>query len=181
MEGGVILIYVGRLERVKGVQNILRSLAEVKVLIDYHLIVVGDGSYRTDLEKLCEELEIENKVHFLGTRRDVPELLWQSDVFVHLPVWEEGFGITVIEAMAAGCICVVNDHGAMPEIIIDRVNGYIVHNGENLGEILREISVDMIRKPEEIRRIRENAVMRSRDFTIEKYTDELDRLIKEIS
>lgn len=117
----------------------------------------------------------------MGTRRDVPKLLWQSDVFVHFPVWEEGFGITVIEAMAAGCICVVNDHGAMLEIIIDRVNGYIVHNGENLGEILREISVNIIRRPEEIKRIRKNAFERSRDFSIEKYTDQIDSLIKDIT
>lgn len=53
----------------------------------------------------------------MGTRYNIPELLNDADIFIHMPEWEEGFGITIIEAMAAGVICVCSNNGAISEII----------------------------------------------------------------
>lgn len=176
------IIYVGRLEKVKGIQNILKGLSELKE-INYHFNIVGDGSYRNDLDQLTEKLNISGRVSFLGTRRDIPELLCQSDVFVHLPDWEEGFGITVIEAMAAGKIVIVNDHGALPEIVTDGVNGFVVREGgRTFKKTLTEIYNGLYREELacKLEKIRENAVIRSTDFSIQKYAEEIDHLIESV-
>lgn len=178
-ERGVKLIYVGRLQKVKGVQNIISSLSEISD-IQYNLRIVGDGSYRNELEKLSQNLGIKDKVEFLGARRDIPDLLWDSDVFVHLPEWQEGFGITVIEAMAAGKICIVNDHGALPEIITDGVDGYVVKEGvrdfkNTISEIYNEILAKD--KSQKIRDLQSRAVKRAQEFSIEKYAKAVDDLV----
>ncbi len=53
-------------------------------------------------------------MQFTGRRTDVPQLLQQADLFVHPAVWEEGFGITLIEAMASGVPCLAFPKGAIP-------------------------------------------------------------------
>ena len=177
--GGVNLIYVGRLEKVKGVQTILNALAQIND-IPYRFRIAGDGSYRQELEELTKRLGLADKVEFLGERRDIPELLWDADVFVHLPKWQEGFGLTVIEAMAAGKICIVNDHGAMPELITDEVDGYILREGErDLKQTLQEIYSDLKNGGSKVGKIRKNAMMEAKNFSIENYVRNMDALVAE--
>ena len=170
------LIYVGRLIEEKGVQTILKALSRLRDA-DYRFTVVGDGDYRKTLQNLAGELGVAPKVEFLGTRTDVPELLAQADVFMHLPDCEEGFGIAVVEAMASGLICVCGDRGALPEIVEDGVSGYIVRNNdpEVLADILRKIAPNSA----EAQAMRANAVKASEQFSIEAFTAKLDGLIGE--
>ena len=174
--GGYRLIYVGRLIPEKGVQVILQGLAMLPQSLEYTFVIVGDGPYRQELDHLAEELGIQNHVVFLGERRDVPELLMGADIFIHMPVWEEGFGITVIEAMAAGLVCICAKSGAIPEIISDGENGFITDKGspKSLAEnLVRLRSYDM----SAIRTVRSNAEKRASDFSIEIYTKALDGLM----
>ena len=170
------LIYVGRLIEEKGVQTILKALSLLPE-VDCRFTVVGDGDYREPLQALAGKLGIAEKVEFLGTRTDVPELLAQADVFMHLPDCEEGFGIAVVEAMASGLICVCGDRGALPEIVEDGVNGFLVHNNdpERLAEILGTIDPDSA----ESKILRANAVKTSEKFSIEAFAAKLDDLIEE--
>ena len=182
-QGGIKIIYVGRLEKVKGVQNILHSLAEI-VDIPYKFRIVGDGNYRNDLERMTIDLGLENNVEFLGSRRDIPDLLWDSDIFVHLPDWQEGFGITVVEAMAAGKICIVNNHGALPEIVTDGVDGYVISNGKrNFKETINEIYKNLVKKDgiDKIRGLQSRAIMRSKDFSIENYSRNVDKIVIDVA
>lgn len=170
------LIYVGRLIEEKGVQTILKALSLLPEG-NYRFTVVGDGAFRESLQALAGKLGIAEKVEFLGTRTDVPELLAQTDVFMHLPDWEEGFGIAVVEAMASGLICVCGDRGALPEIVEDGVSGFIVHNNdpERLAEILGTIDPNSA----ESGILRANAVKASEKFSIEAFAAKLDDLIEE--
>lgn len=171
-------IYVGRLIEEKGVQEILKALARLKD-IDYCFSIAGDGPYRKELQKLADELGISGRVKFLGVRRDVPDLLRQSGIFLHMPVWEEGFGITVVEAMASGLICVCAGTGALPEIIEDGKSGYLVKeaNSDALAAKLREITA---LSEDEKQRIRNQAAERAKFFSVERFTAHLDRLITEV-
>lgn len=172
------LIYVGRLIEEKGVQTILKALRGLTD-VDCCLTVVGDGDYRAPLQALAKELGIDSKVRFLGTRADVPELLADSDVFVHLPDCAEGFGIAVVEAMASGLICICGDRGALPEIVKDGVSGFIVKNNDpkRLAEIVRAIAGNP--NSEAYTKIRANAVEAAQKFSIEAFTGKLDELIEE--
>ena len=144
--------------------------------ISYIFNIVGEGSYRQELEKLTHELGIDNNVNFLGMRRDIPELLWKSDVFVHLPEWQEGFGITVIEAMAAGLICIVNDHGALPEIVQDGINGFVIHDMDRQFDKIIKTIVDRSNE-NQICQMRKASIMRAENFSIQKYSAKLDSII----
>lgn len=179
-EGGktLRLIYVGRLIEEKGVQTILQALGYLRDA-DCRLTIVGDGDYRAPLQAIAKELDIDCRVQFLGTRDDVPELLADSDVFVHVPDCAEGFGIAVVEAMASGLICVCGDRGALPEIVEDGVSGFLVKNNdpERLAEIVRAIAGNP--NSEAYAKIRANAVTAAGHFSIEAFTAKLDALIEE--
>lgn len=169
-DGWINIVYVGRLIPEKGVQTTIQAMHLLPK--NYRFLVAGDGSYRKALESLC--LHIEDRVVFLGNRMDVPQILAQSDIFVHMPEWEEGFGITVIEAMAAGKICFVANSGSMPEIITDGVNGFLIEKGNAvaLADKIQEVvnHIDSM----EIMKIKENAVTRANDFSIERFAKNLD-------
>lgn len=171
------LIYVGRLIEEKGVQTILESLSRLKD-VDYRFTVVGDGDYREPLSRLAQTLGIGDKVEFLGTRSDVPELLARADVFVHLPACEEGFGIAVVEAMASGLLCICADRGALPEIVADGVNGFLIRGSDpdTLAGVIRDIS----RQPAspQYETIRANAVETAKKFSIEAFAARLDAVIE---
>jgi glycosyltransferase involved in cell wall biosynthesis len=104
---------VARLDDEKGGEWLLRALPEVK---EAHLAVVGEGPRRDAWGTLAKNLGIAERVHFLGLRQDVEEILAASSVVVAPSVYEEGFGLAVVEGMAAGKPVVVTDSGAMPEI-----------------------------------------------------------------
>ena len=177
-DGPIRLIYVGRLIEEKGVQNTLAALSRLKD-VNYRFSVVGDGDYRDALQTLGKKLHIEDRVEFLGTRADVPELLEASDVFIHVPDCAEGFGIAVVEAMASGLICVCGDRGALPEIVRDGSSGFIVEKNdpERLAQLLRAIAEDP--NSEIYETIRGNAVEASRQFSIEAFSAKLDDLVEE--
>ncbi|MBO4899422.1 MAG: glycosyltransferase family 4 protein [Lachnospiraceae bacterium] len=169
------LIFVGRLIPEKGVQDVLTTLSKMHDF-KYHFNIVGDGPYREELETLSRELDLQDKVEFLGSRDDVPELLSASDVFIHMPRWEEGFGIAIIEAMSKGLICICAQSGAIPEIITDKVNGFLVEKGnpDQLAETLLYAS-RMTSGERDV--IAKAAHSRAEDFSIEKYVKNLDDLI----
>lgn len=168
------LIYVGRLVEDKGVQVALSALAKVNK--DYHFKIVGEGPYRNILEKQCLELGLENKVEFLGARRDVSRLLSESDYFIHTPKCAEGFGLTVVEAMAVGLICLVNNRGALPEIVDNGVNGYIAQPSsdavcEAINRMLEKYESD------EEKEMRLKAVEKAKEFSMEIYATKMDSLL----
>ncbi|MGH2353212.1 MAG: glycosyltransferase, partial [Chloroflexota bacterium] len=117
--GEVWLAYFGRLSPEKGLKGVLQALARLAPCCpEARLLIAGDGPERTDLESLAAELAIADRVHFLGWRADARAIMEQVDVVVHAPVYE-GFGLAVLEAMAAGRAVVGNDSpGGVSEIIV---------------------------------------------------------------
>lgn len=172
----VKIIYVGRLIQEKGVQVTLNALAMLPDTIRWKFEIVGDGSYREQLERIAREKNLQQKVEFLGTRADVPELLKQADVFIHMPVWKEGFGIAVVEAMASGLVCICADNGAMNEIVSNEENGYLVgkENAQQLSAALQKL---MTSPPEEIEKLQRNAIATAEKFSMDAFCSCLDSLI----
>ncbi|MGO4272132.1 glycosyltransferase, partial [Paenibacillus sp. TAF58] len=72
------------------------------------LILVGDGALRSQILALIEQKGIQNRVHLLGQREDISELLQEFDVMV-LPSFKDGLPMVLIEAQAAGVPCLVSD------------------------------------------------------------------------
>ena len=68
------------------------------------------------LKALCHDLGIEDRVHFLGARSDVPDILEKCDVAVLSSHWE-GFGLSAVEAMASGCPLIASDVGGLRDVV----------------------------------------------------------------
>ena len=176
----VRLVYVGRLIKEKGVHVTLEALSELADEFSFEFRIVGDGVQRQALERLAAEKGIAERVSFVGVSREVTRHLSESDIFIHMPVWEEGFGITVIEAMAAGCLCVCAAKGGIPEIITNDQDGCLVYQdtAEALADTLRRVIPEYMtgRCVQLVR----NARLRAEDFSIEKYSAALDEYLDSI-
>lgn len=116
-EGVRVLLCVCRLEPQKGVDVAIRALREVP---DAHLVVLGEGPQRAELEALACE-----RVHLLGRVPDVAAWLRRADVLVH-PVRWEGFGLALLEAMLASLPVVATRVSSIPEIVLDGETGILV-------------------------------------------------------
>lgn len=105
------VLCVGRLERYKGVQHVIRALPE---LPDYDLVVAGSGPYRKELERIGRQAGVAERVSFLGyvDGDRLPSLYAGADVYAALSKFE-AYGMTVGEALAAGTPCVVLRAGAL--------------------------------------------------------------------
>lgn len=106
------VLFVGRLERYKGVQHVVRALPRM----EYELIIAGTGPYREELETIASNVGVEERVHFLGHVSDesLPDLYASAEAFVTMSSFE-AYGMTVSEALTAGTACVVRESGALTE------------------------------------------------------------------
>ena len=113
--------------RVKGFDLILVAACALKTRFpELHVLLVGDGPRRPFLEDVAKRLGLHGCVHFVGAVNDVRVPLALLDVFVFPSRWPEAFGLTLVEAMAAGKAVVATSHGAVSEILQHDVQGWIV-------------------------------------------------------
>ncbi|MCP4608621.1 MAG: glycosyltransferase family 4 protein [Planctomycetes bacterium] len=146
-----IIVFVGNLRPVKGVEYLIRAMAIVNAKEQHiKLLLVGDGEERRDLENLVKQMDIGEVVTFVGKvpNEEVSKYLIASDVFV-LPSLSESFGIVNLEAMACGLPIVASGVGGLPDIIKSGENGFLVEprNPEQIAEkILLLLGDDVLRK-----------------------------------
>ena len=120
-----VLLMVARLDAIKDQPTLLRAFAMAK-LPGWQLQLVGDGPRRSELEALIADLGLDAEVRCLGRRTDVPELLGQADLFAFSTTAAEGFGIALVEAMAAGLPVMASDVPACRELLADGTAGVLV-------------------------------------------------------
>ena len=116
-QGAPLVLAVCRLEPQKGIDVAIRAVREIP---NAHLVVLGEGPQRRELEQLADD-----RVHLLGRVPDVAAWLRRADVLVH-PVRWEGFGLALLEAMLASVPVVATRVSAIPEIVVDGETGLLV-------------------------------------------------------
>ncbi len=134
-------VAVGRFAPTKGYEYLIDAFAEVrKIYSDAHLVIVGDGKTRPDVEKQIIRCGLSESVTLTGHRKDVPQILKACDVFV-LPSIREAFGLVILEAMAAGLPVIVTDSGGPSEVVNDQIDGLVVPpaNSGKFTEAMLEI------------------------------------------
>lgn len=122
------IVYVGRIFSKKGVHLLVEMAKYFPNDMKYTIDIIGEGPDVPELQKRVQEMGLQYKIFFRGPQLDISEWLKKMDLFVHPAVWEEGFGITLVEAMASSIPCVAFHKGALPELIQHGVNGYIVED-----------------------------------------------------
>jgi glycosyltransferase involved in cell wall biosynthesis len=124
-DGTPLLLWVGRLQPWKGVDVALHALQEIPRA---HLMIVGDGETRADLERLAQELGLAERVRFLGAlpRERLPSIYAAADLLLATSFASETFGIGLVEAQACGLPVVASRFGGFPEVIDEGHTGLLV-------------------------------------------------------
>lgn len=163
--GDRVIGTVGNLTPKKDHATMIRAFARLAGDLDgVHLVIIGSGPLENDIRGLVKHYALHGRVHMLGMRSDVPELLPALDVFC-MSSLHEGLSIALVEALAAGVPAVATNVGGIPEAIRHDREGLLVPAGDPgaLAEALRRVLVDV-----ELRsRLAETAVERAADFSIE--------------
>ncbi|MBV1871325.1 MAG: glycosyltransferase [Gammaproteobacteria bacterium] len=123
----ITLIATGRLVELKCLAVLIQAihLLSPKMLTYLKVIVVGEGPEEGALKNLIETLHLGDTITLTGYRKDIPQLLSISDIFVQCSR-TEGLSCSILEAIAAPLPCVVTDVGGNSELVEDAVNGYLV-------------------------------------------------------
>lgn len=166
-----VILYVGRLDKQKGLDYFFRELPAVfRELPDHDVLVVGDGPLRSRLYRLVHEKNIESRVHFAGWQPNVPSLLAASEVLV-LPSRWEGMPNVVLEAMAAGKPVIATQAEGTVELLgLGAMEQTVpIDDWQNLRKLLITIAKNHARAKELGERNRVRAQQFSVDFMINRY------------
>jgi glycosyltransferase involved in cell wall biosynthesis len=134
---------IARLTEQKAHRVLFDAMAHHPGLSRLHLLVVGDGELRDDLRRRVETLGLQARVHFLGARRDLGNVLAAIDIFV-MPSFWEGLPLSMVLAMGAGLPVVATRVAGIPEVVEDGVSGLLVPPGDTaaLGDALARVIND---------------------------------------
>lgn len=160
---GRLLLFVGRLERLKGVEVAIRALALLRDRRhdDVRLLILGEDSHEGDesekdrLKAIASEVGVRDRVDFIGSvaHHELPYFYAAADVCV-MPSYSESFGLVALEAQSCGCPVVASGVSGLRSVVRDEVSGYLIDQhdaaayAERIGRVLadRELAEQMGRR-----------------------------------
>lgn len=127
----LVVLFVGRLDKEKNIDVVIKAFPVVLKSIDAQLIIAGKGKEKTNLVNLSKNLGLDKNITFTGfvTEKDLPNLFRMADVFVIASIAELQ-SIATMEAMASGLPVVAARVMALPELVHDGKNGYLFSDGD---------------------------------------------------
>lgn len=138
----VKIVMVARFDKQKDHFTLIEAFKDIW---GAELLLVGDGPNLEDIQILVNQLEMTNRVSFLGYRNDIANILSQAQIFTLISNWE-GFPLVTLEAMRAGLPVVVSSVGGAAEAVVDGVTGYCVPRSD-VG-LLRECLKRLVSDPQ---------------------------------
>jgi D-inositol-3-phosphate glycosyltransferase len=184
---GPMVLFVGRLERLKGVEVAIRALALLggRAHPDLRLVVLGEDSRDGDesemarLKAIASTLGIRERVDFLGSvaHHELPYFYSAADVCV-MPSYSESFGLVGLEAQACGCPVVASDVPGLRSVIRDGVSGYLIE-GDDPAEYADRIG-RLLADPELARQMGRRASMLAQRFSWARTADSLETLFDDV-
>jgi N-acetyl-alpha-D-glucosaminyl L-malate synthase BshA len=156
--GEKILVHTSNFRVVKRVQDIIKIFNIIQKEISAKLVLVGDGPDRTECERLCRELDLCDKVLFLGKQEALVDILTSADLFL-IPSQSESFGLAALEAMACGLPVISSSVGGLPELVVHNQTGYISEIGDI--ERMAKYTLDLLTNNKKYKLFSENARARA--------------------
>ncbi len=137
-----LVLSVGELNKNKNQKTIIKALAKIDNK-DIHYILCGKGVEEHNLRALCRELNVADRVHFLGYRTDVVDICAQADVYV-MPSLREGLPVASLEAMYCGLPLITSSIRGLQDIMVDGVSGYLCNptDAEAFAKYIKTIKND---------------------------------------
>jgi glycosyltransferase involved in cell wall biosynthesis len=171
-----VMTVVGTFKRQKGHVHLLDAAASVAGrLADLQIVLVGDGELAEDLRVRITALRLDGRVHLLGTRRDVPELLVASDSFVLPSLWE-GLPVALVEAMASRLPVIATNVSGTRQVMVDGVTGWVVAPGD--ADALARAIVELVSDPVRASAMGAAAAARAAAFGADALAEQLAGLFR---
>ena len=127
------IAHVARHHPEKDQTTLIRAYSAISAEFpDVDLLLVGDGQLRHELEGLTRTLNVVERVHFVGIRKDVPDWLRAADIYALTSIIEAA-SLTLMEAMVTGLPSVVSNVGGNPELVRDNIEGLHFERGDAVG------------------------------------------------
>ena len=141
--GEKILMHISNFRKVKRIQDVIKIHALVNKQTPTRLILIGDGPERSVMERLAREEGVEDSTFFLGKIKETEKALCSADVYL-MTSETESFGVSALEAMAAGVPVISSNTGGIPEVNIDNKTGFLsdVGNVTEMASNLMKLLMD---------------------------------------
>ncbi|MFD0340154.1 glycosyltransferase family 4 protein [Streptomyces sp. NPDC127117] len=144
-EDSFVFTVLARLSWEKAVERAVRAMEHVGESVDETtLLIAGDGPERKRLEELAHELNLTDRVRFLGHVTDVAPVLAASDAVLLTSVVEETGPLALKEAMAAAKPVIASRTGGIPEFVEDGVSGFLVSDDKELVDVMNNLWCDPV-------------------------------------
>jgi 1,2-diacylglycerol 3-alpha-glucosyltransferase len=174
-----VLLYVGRLDKEKKIDVVLRALPDISRVTGVHLVLAGLGKEKQNLKALTEKLGIQKAVTFTGfvPDEDLQNIYRVADLFVTAGIAELQ-SIVTMEAMASGLPVVAVNAMALPELVHNGENGYLFSDGDS--EMLAERVIAILANRALRARMSEKSLEIIKDHDINKTVEKYESIYSEI-
>jgi glycosyltransferase involved in cell wall biosynthesis len=166
---GLNVIFVGKLEKYKGIDMFLKIINLIQDK-DIKFTIIGEGNYKCQVQSLCLK---DKRVKYLGylDNQNVLSELNRQDVLIACPEWNEPLGRTVQEALSLGKAVIATKRGGLPEMV-DKFNGIII-NG-SLKD-MKEAIINLKRDPLLLITLKKNAIKKSKEYSEKKIAEKFEK------
>ena len=170
-----IITHISNFRKVKRIDDIINSFYLINKQINSKLILLGDGPERIKAEKLCDELNLNEKVLFLGASNEIAKILCLSDVFV-LASTTESFGLVALEAMASSVPVVSTNSGGLPEVNKNGFSGYL----SDVGDInsMAKNAIRILEDSTKLMNFKKNAKQQANKFDVHNIVPSYEDIYK---
>ena len=171
-----IILAVGRLDKQKGFDNLIKAYSKLKT--DWKLFIAGDGQEKKNLDNLIKKLNLKDNIFLIGNQENIFEWYAKASIFV-LSSQKEGFPNVLIEAMSMGCSVVSFDCPYGPgEIIENNINGILVEN-QNIDKLA--LSIQRLIDNKDLREKLSKEAIRVREkYSIEKIANKWEKVMQKV-
>ncbi|MBI5682893.1 MAG: glycosyltransferase [Deltaproteobacteria bacterium] len=169
-----VIGYVGRLSHEKGHRYLFDAIAGLKDRFPLKAVMVGTGKGEKEIMRHAKDAGVEGIVHFLGLRRDIPEILSAFNVFV-LPSIQEGFSNALVEAMAMGCPVVATAVSGNKEAIVDGIEGFLIPPADagTMASAIERLYADRVLRKKMSAAARQRV---EEHFSLKQHIEKIERL-----
>ena len=175
------LIYVGRLEKYKGVDYLILALSKIVLQFqNARLFIAGDGDFKNELQTLVASLKLQRNVIFLGhlNRQQLVDVYHKSSVVIMPSIWPEPFGLVGVEAMSIGRPVIASDVGGISDWLIDGETGFLVPPKDAVA-IAVAVS-KLFSDPALVLRMGVAGRKKSEEFDIQKHVSQMEKIYEDL-
>ncbi|MEA3560217.1 MAG: glycosyltransferase family 4 protein, partial [Candidatus Omnitrophota bacterium] len=177
---GRVVGNIARLVNVKGQCYLLHAAKEIlKVRPKTQFLFVGDGKDRQKLIDLSRKLDITGNVFFIGALKEIKPALSIMDIFAFPVIWQEGFGISVLEAMTTGLPVIASDVGGIYTLVKNQKNGLLI-SPKDIPSLINALLRLLDDKKLAVKMGKEGRQLAAKKFSLDKVVKGITNVYKEV-